>query len=238
MALYEKIADWIMERILSGEWSQGDMIPSENDLCEQFSVSRPTVRAALASLTNDGYLVRVKGKGSFVSKPKILEESMIFVESFSQEMAAKGMQIQTEVFEHRMVVADETVAEKLGVAFGDEVIKLARLRYVKGAFDQGPIVYNISYLPGSFTFLQKCDFEKESLTNALKKNHVERKHLEKTINSVMIEGRIARILGVPENSLGILINTVCRAADSERVIEYTLSYYPSERNNFFVKICL
>lgn len=236
MPLYEQIAAWIMEQIKSGEWNTGDMIPSEKELCDQFNVSRPTVRAALSSLTNDGYLVKRKGKGSFVSKPRIIEDSTIFIESFSSEMAAKGMQIQTEVLEHRVVEADETVAKELGLAPGDEVIKLARLRYVKGSFDEGPIVYNISYLPGRFAFLQKCDFENESLTSALKRNHVERKHLEKSINAVLIEGRIARILGVPENSLGILISAVCRSEDPEQVVEYTLSYYPSERNSFILKI--
>ncbi len=236
MSLYIKIADWIMEKIQSGEWIPGYMIPSEKELCEQFQVSRPTVRLALSTLVNDGYLVRVKGKGSFVSKPRILEDSTIFIESFSSEMASKGKEIQTEVLEQRIVEADEEIAEKLNLKPGDDVLKLTRLRYVKDSFDEGPIVYNISYLPGRFTFLQKCDFEKESLTSAMKRNHMERRHLEKHIDAVLIEGRIARIMGIPENSLGILISAVCRSAIPDQVLEYTRSYYPSARNSFVVKI--
>ena len=82
----------------------------------------------------------------------------------------------------------------------------------------------------------KCNFEEESLTGALTRNHVERHHLEKNIDAVLLEGKIARILGVEEKSLGILISAVCQEADRKHVMEYTLSYYPSKRNKFVLKI--
>lgn len=236
MSLYLKIADAIMKKIKTEEWAPGQMIPSEKEFCEQYGVSRPTVRAALAELVNKGYLVRIKGKGTFVDKPKIVEDTTVFLESFSQEMAAKGIEVQTEVLEQRMMEADEDVARKLKLHPGDEVIKLVRLRYVKSSFEEGPIVYNISYFPGKYGFLLKCNFEEESLTGALKRNRVERKHLEKNINATLIEGKIARILGVPDKSLGILISAVCRESDRKQVVEYTLSYYPSDRNEFILKI--
>lgn len=70
MALYHKIAEFIMEKIKTEEWKKGQLIPSEKEFCEQFQVSRPTVRAAIAYLANQGYLVTVKGKGTFVSETK------------------------------------------------------------------------------------------------------------------------------------------------------------------------
>ena len=206
MALYHKIAEFIMEKIKTEEWKKGQLIPSEKEFCEQFQVSRPTVRAAIAYLANQGYLVTVKGKGTFVSKPKIVEDTTVFLESFSKEMATKGISVQTEVLEQRMIAADEEVASKLKVPCGDEVIKIVRLRYVKDSFHEGPIVYNISYFPKKFSFLLKCNFEEESLT------------------------------GVEEKSLGILISAVCQEADRKHVMEYTLSYYPSKRNKFVLKI--
>ena len=124
MALYHKIAEFIMEKIKTEEWKKGQLIPSEKEFCEQFQVSRPTVRAAIAYLANQGYLVTVKGKGTFVSKPKIVEDTTVFLESFSKEMATKGISVQTEVLEQRMIAADEEVASKLKVPCGDEVDKL------------------------------------------------------------------------------------------------------------------
>ena len=61
------------------------------------------------------------------------------MESFSKEMATKGISVQTEVLEQRMIAADEEVASKLKVPCGDEVIKIVRLRYVKDSFHEGPI---------------------------------------------------------------------------------------------------
>ena len=54
MALYHKIAEFIMEKIKTEEWKKGQLIPSEKEFCEQFQVSRPTVRAAIAYLANQG----------------------------------------------------------------------------------------------------------------------------------------------------------------------------------------
>ncbi|MCI8888360.1 MAG: GntR family transcriptional regulator [Hungatella sp.] len=234
MSLYTKIADSILEKIKSGEWVPGHMMPSEKELCAQFKVSRPTVRAALSTLVNQGYVVRVKGKGSFVSRPKVMEDTTIFIESFSKEMRARGMEIKTEVLEQRVIPSDEDVAEHLGLHPGDEVFKLSRLRYVKDSFDKGPIVYNITYIPTQYIFLQKEDFEQESLTSIFKRNHLQRRHLKKNISAVLITSRLARILGVEDGSLGILIHSVSFLEDREQVVEYTLSYYPSDRNTFIL----
>lgn len=238
MSLYHNIANSLLDKIKNKEWIQGHMIPSEKELCDQFSVSRPTVRAALSVLVNQGYLERVKGKGSFVSKPKVLEDTTVFQESFSRGLLSKGVEVQTEVLEQRMIEADETVAMALGVQVGEEVVKLVRLRYVESSFDEGPIVYNISYLPSRLDFVTKCNFEEESLTNALNRHNVKRRYLEKDIRAILLEGKIARILGVSENSLGILISSICREEDRSSIVEYTLSYYPSDRNSFILKISL
>ena len=72
MALYHKIAEFIMEKIKTEEWKKGQLIPSEKEFCEQFQVSRPTVRAAIAYLANQGYLVTVKGKGVIRHGAKVL----------------------------------------------------------------------------------------------------------------------------------------------------------------------
>lgn len=236
MPMYTKIADDILKKIQTGEWVPGQMIPSESKLCSQYQVSRPTVRAAVGLLVSQGRLVRKKGKGSFVTKPKTLEDATVFMESFTQAMAEKGVKIVTEVLEHRVLPADPCVSEKLKIEPGEDVFKLVRLRYVENSFEEGPIVFNVTYIPGRFSFLQKCDFEAESLTSALERNGVQRRHLEKNIHAVCLEGRIARILGVPNQSLGICIRTVGYSEERKEVIEYTDSYYPSDRNEFVLKI--
>lgn len=68
--LYKKLIDDLRKAIDDGKYRKGELLPSENDLCETYHTTRPTVRQALAGLTNLGYIVRQQGKGSIVSEPK------------------------------------------------------------------------------------------------------------------------------------------------------------------------
>ena len=62
----------------------GDAIPSERQLSTDLGVSRLTVRAALDELVREGYLVRRRGSGTFVSEPKIAQE--LTMTSFTEDM--------------------------------------------------------------------------------------------------------------------------------------------------------
>ena len=68
---YQKIEDTIISQIRNGELKQGDRLPSENELCEQFHVSRMTVNKALTHLFDQEYIERIPGRGSFVRGPRI-----------------------------------------------------------------------------------------------------------------------------------------------------------------------
>jgi DNA-binding LacI/PurR family transcriptional regulator len=65
---YRNIYDFLLGEIKSGKLLPGDRVPSEKELCGQFSVSRITSKRALELLTEQGYVIRFPGKGSFVAK--------------------------------------------------------------------------------------------------------------------------------------------------------------------------
>jgi len=68
--LYSQLKNLIIKKIEDGEYAEDGKIPSEQALCEAYSISRPTVRQAISELTNSGYIYKEKGKGTFVSKKK------------------------------------------------------------------------------------------------------------------------------------------------------------------------
>ncbi len=68
--LYCQLKNIILEKIETNEYKEDSKIPSEQDLCEEYFISRPTVRQAINELTNNGQLYKMKGKGTFVSKNK------------------------------------------------------------------------------------------------------------------------------------------------------------------------
>ena len=69
--LHKQVENALRQEIESGIWAVGDRIPSEAQLSEKYGVSRVTVRNAISRLVEDGLLVRLQGKGTFVSSHPI-----------------------------------------------------------------------------------------------------------------------------------------------------------------------
>jgi GntR family transcriptional regulator, arabinose operon transcriptional repressor len=67
--LYVQIADSIRQKIVSGEYPVGSIVPTEVDLCQVYGVSRYPMRQAMSILVKEGYLNRTRGKGTFVNDP-------------------------------------------------------------------------------------------------------------------------------------------------------------------------
>ena len=87
--LYEKIKDHILQNINSGEWSQDQRMPSENDLVSTFGVSRMTINRALRELTESGILVRVHGVGTFIAPPKP-QSALLEIRNIAAEIGSRG----------------------------------------------------------------------------------------------------------------------------------------------------
>ena len=68
--LYFQLAEILKERIEAGRWPAGERFPSERELADEFAISRTVIRPALDLLESDGQLVRIKGRGTFVTPPK------------------------------------------------------------------------------------------------------------------------------------------------------------------------
>jgi DNA-binding GntR family transcriptional regulator len=68
--LYSQLKNLILNKIEKGEYTSGSKIPSEEELCDIYKISRPTVRQAIGDLTASGHLIKEKGKGTFVTESK------------------------------------------------------------------------------------------------------------------------------------------------------------------------
>lgn len=65
---YYQLQGLLRQQIVRGRWQEGDQVPSEKQLCEQYAVSRTTVRQAVGQLVLEGLVHHVKGKGTFVGR--------------------------------------------------------------------------------------------------------------------------------------------------------------------------
>ncbi len=73
MAKYQKVIDWITENIDAGTLKPGEKIPSENELCIRFDLSRQTIRHAIAKMSEDGLLESRRGSGTYVADQRAEE---------------------------------------------------------------------------------------------------------------------------------------------------------------------
>ncbi len=230
---YLEIRREICRRMESGEWPMGYKLPRETELCSLFDVSRTTVRHALAALVTDGLLRRVKGTGTFVSRPQILEKTTFFIQSFAEELKSRGMTCQTEVLECRTLPCrEEAVCAALRLPQGSPVWKLRRLRYSKELQEKGPITLTVSYFPQDIgKRLEGYDFEAFSLYNAMLQSNTERARSEKTVSATRLSPQDCRLLSARTEDLFLTVTSVSYDR-SDRPIEYCVSLFPVDRHTF------
>lgn len=113
------------------------LLPPEPVLCEEYGVSRITLRRAVDGLVADGHLVREQGRGTYVTRPGIrheYRESFVHrIAGFHSVMTEQGAQVGTEVLTQHVVPAPVAVATELGIELAEDVVELVRLRSVDGA---------------------------------------------------------------------------------------------------------
>jgi GntR family transcriptional regulator len=110
--LYFQIQRALMEKIQSGELSEGDPLASEEELSRAYQVSRMTARQALHGLKTRGYAFSEKGRGTFVSRPK-LEKNILHLQGFTEDMRQRGMKPSSQLLEQVVISVTEDLMEKL-----------------------------------------------------------------------------------------------------------------------------
>ena len=232
--LYQEILDYINQKIETSEWPIGFKLPREVDLCEELHISRTTLRRALALLTEKGRLQRVKGTGTFVVEPKIIESITLFIDSFAEELKERGQTVITQVLEFHPITANERIAMCMGLNEGEPLIKLSRLRFAAERFYEGPVMLTTSYFPYDIgQVLMKYDMEKESVRQLCRKNGIVRGHTKKSISATHLPALECRLLGAVDNAIFLSIYSTIFDTSS-RCVEYAESFYPVDRNEFSI----
>lgn len=236
MNLHTQVEQYLLELIQSGKLQPGDQIPTESELSAQFSASRPTVRQALSRLTLQGYLVRTKGKGSFVTQPKVLHESTTFLSGYRTELEKRNQEPVTHVLMLELANADIKVAENLHLPIGSKIIKLVRLRSVTNFNKGNPVLYTTVYVPYKrFPQMLEIDFSTTSFYETLAQNGYEVKHATRKLEVVLPDAEISKELKIGRFEPAIFISSTGRTISNE-IIEYAESYYPAGCSQFLIEI--
>lgn len=129
---YLTIYNTIVEQIKSGEIPPQTLLPSENDLTEQFQTSRETIRKALNLLSQNGYIQKVRGKGSIVIDVSKFDFPVSGLVSFKELGQKMGRKPRTIVNELDLMKPDGYIRQQLQLTGKDQVWKVVRIREIGG----------------------------------------------------------------------------------------------------------
>lgn len=139
---YTQVMNYYIPLIKSGKLKEGDKMPTEEEICELFGISRITVRRALEGLQQGGYIYKQQGKGSFVMTKKTGFQ-LNHLKGFTDEMRALGKEPSSEVLSLEIMPPSEKAAEVLGIDITQKIYCLERLRLADGV----PIAIERVHLP-------------------------------------------------------------------------------------------
>lgn len=122
--LYQQVKQFVIDGIRTGEWGNDRRLPSENYLVERLNVSRMTVHRALRELKSEGVIVRVPGRGTFVS-PEKPRSTLLETQDIAEEIRGRGSAYHCRVEVLEEVRADRDTAAALGLKAGARVFHSA-----------------------------------------------------------------------------------------------------------------
>jgi len=228
--LYFQLQEQIKKKIEQGIYKVGDLIPTERELQQLYSVSRITVRNAIAGLVFEDLLVKKQGLGTIVARPRMVED-FSSLKSFTEKMAAQGAVIATEVIEVKRIGASEGIALHLAIEPESEIIYIKRLRFV----DEEPIALFISHIRGDIGIAEDDDFRGSIFDLLENKCNIEISGGQKVIEATSANKEEAELLKIDVDEPVLLIRNTTFDSDN-KPIEYAEGVYRSDRYKYVLKL--
>ncbi|MBM7644958.1 GntR family trehalose operon transcriptional repressor [Scopulibacillus daqui] len=150
LAIYNDLAD----KIQKGKYMTGELLPSEHELADRYDSSRETIRKALNFLSQNGYIQKVRGKGSIVLDVGKYDFPVSGLVSFKELATRTGKPWKTNVHELVLVKPNHYIQQQLKLKKTDEVWKVVRSREI----DDEKIILDIDYIKKQFvpTITKDC----------------------------------------------------------------------------------
>lgn len=142
--IYLQIEEQIRQQIEEDILQPDESIPAERVIAQKYDVSRMTVRQALNNLVNDGYLYRQKGKGTFVSRKKLVQR-LQGLTSFTEDMKERGFEPSNHLIRFEVIAAPARIANELALTEHSPVFEIKRVRLADGK----PMALETTYIPAN-----------------------------------------------------------------------------------------
>ncbi|MBN9221981.1 MAG: GntR family transcriptional regulator [Mesorhizobium sp.] len=220
--LYLRLANDFAAQIAAGSLQAGERLPSERQIAAELGASRMTARQALKLLEQRGLVETRAGRGAFVTQVRI-EQHLSALSGFTEDMRRDGRSASSVVLDAGAGIADRETAAALGLAEGDAVHRLVRVRLA----DSEPVGIERTEIPLELApgLLDRADFRTESLYRVLRDTYgIYPTMAEQTLRAAHPDAASAAALGITRESPVLVLTR--RTLDAARLpLEYVRSIY-------------
>jgi GntR family transcriptional regulator len=226
--LYLKVKDSLVEKIEKKIWPPNTLIPTEQELMEQFSVSRTTIREAVNLLVQDGLLEKTQGKGTIVKFHSIVG-SLGKLKGFAEEVVEKGMKPKSKVIRSEFIKNGLYFEKsKLLVPDSEEILLIERIRFA----DDVPIaIERTCWVKKAGEILLQHDLEQAKFYEILENHDVFLKRAKEQISAINATILEADLLGI-RGGEALLQMTRLSFGLNEKPIEFTKTKYRSDQYHY------
>ena len=231
--LSHQLIEILRDLILKGNYKAGQPFFTEKELAEKYGVSRTTVREATSRLVYEGLLRRERGKGIFVTKPRIHEESSSLL-SYTEEVISRGMKAGSQLVEIQLEIPPWKIRNILQLNKGDKIIRLKRIRLADGE----PMAIQISHLPYTLCpeiYQGGYDWNTQSLVAALEDLELKMVKATQRVHTSAADKENASLLNITRGKPLLVVERTCLLKDNTP-IEYAIIYNRGDRWDFIMEL--
>lgn len=226
---YEQLKQLILREIARKGLEPGHLMPSETEMCARYGVSRTVVRQAVGELVTEGVLQRMRGKGTFVAKPKLSEQFMESTVGFFEDMTSHGYSVSSTVLSIDRVEIAGRVRELMGDGSGSHCIEIVRQR----AVNDEVVAFTKSYVsrddPQLLGHLRAADLSQVSLYRILEESfglRIESGH--RSIEATSAIGMMTELLKVTAGDPLLYVESIGRDTKGA-VVECFRAWHRADR---------
>ena len=228
---YFAIGQDLVDMIKHGDLLPGMKIPSENEIIKKYGVSNTTARKALQEMDYGGWVVKIKGKGTYVRKRGVVR-SVDRILSFTKNMIEAGYTPSTKVL-YQGLVDDGYSAIISGRRYSmpGPVFKLHRLRFA----DNVPMMLEVRYISTKLCpRIESLDVSGSLYEIYWDKYGLELTEVHQMLSTFMIESGVEGFFNIHEPIPGILVDGVTFCG-REIILEMERSIYRGDKYSFAVR---
>jgi len=223
--LYLQVARTLKEEIVSGLYMVGSLLPTEEELCKRFSVSRYTVREALRLLRDDGLVSSRQGAGTIVVPPRAAGSDIHQVTSIN-DLLAIGAGTRFTIESIKTVVIDAKLAARAGLPGNGEWLEVCGYRHAEGA--DAPLCWAEYYINREFAAVGRLLQHHSGSIFALIENMfgINITEVDQQISATLITPALAANLHVKEGSAALEVRRAYKAAEG-KIVQVTINTHPA-----------